>query len=400
MKKLVILGLALLYLGSALFADDSKVMPMMVGRVYAVPTFSFANGEYNSSGKLQKYDSAVKLFNLGFALEYGVINWITFAAQWTPGWTPWSDVSGATSATTLLQNFNSTSDVNTNGVADLFVGAKIQIVGEKAPVKTTMFRFAVAPGVIIPFSGPNFEDEVNNVKNSDTATISKMDNHVFGAGGRFYFDYIINQHFFINLYNETIIYPVKQKLNKDGPNLSAAKGLIPQGVYKGVYDGVMAQTGGDVGTSTTYATNAMNAAKADLQNASGDVNYQYRLTFEIEPQYSFNLNKGIIFSAGLPFNYRYMPAYSYSISGVGTALKTNFASFDLDSEELLNAQLVNKAQHALSINPNIDFFFTSMALPLEFKLQYYIPAWGQNTMARNNLALQIKAYFALPGRPQ
>jgi hypothetical protein len=92
MKKLAAVTLILLALGSFVFADDAKVMPKMVGRVYIAPTLSVAPGAYNEDGEYKSFDDgAVKAFNLGFALEYGVIDWITAAIQWAPGVTVWSD---------------------------------------------------------------------------------------------------------------------------------------------------------------------------------------------------------------------------------------------------------------------------------------------------------------------
>ena len=370
MKKFLLLGLALLFLGSALFADDAKVMPMMVGRVYVAPTFSFAPGVFDTDGKYQKFDNgSVRLFNLGFAVEYGVINWITAAVQWVPGWTPWSDLEGPTGS----------DKTNVNGVADLFAGAKIQIVGEKAPVATNRVRFSVAPGVIIPMPGPDFEEQVKKMSNGEDATISSMDNHVFGAGARFYFDYVINEHFFINLYNETIFYPVKQDLNKYDPTTAVIKG----------------------GMLATYGAMMPPAAIAALNDVGGDVKYNYRLTFEIEPQFSTNIAKGLSFSAGLPINYRYTPAYDYSFKGLAAlSLQTGGMFTEQALKDQFLGYLDTDPHHSLSVNPNVSLFLTSTPLPLEFKFQYGIPVYGQNTMARHNFTLQVKVYFALPGRPQ
>ena len=69
MKKVLVLSMALVLLGSALFADDAKVMPARVGRLYLAPTFSFAPGEYDSDGDYQGFNGNVNVFNLGFALE-------------------------------------------------------------------------------------------------------------------------------------------------------------------------------------------------------------------------------------------------------------------------------------------------------------------------------------------
>ena len=359
MKKILALSLILLALGSFVFADDAKVMPMMVGRVYVAPTFSFAPGGYDTDGKYHSYDDTVKLFNLGFALEYGVINWITAAIQWAPGWTPWSDVKGAAGP---LGNYS--EDLNTNGVADLFVGAKVQIVGEKAPVQTSQFRAAIAPGIIIPLPGPDFEDELSDVMAGKKATVSSMDRHVFAAGARLYFDWIINEHFYLNLYNETLFYPVKQDLNKDSPTFAGIK----------------------ANPTTGGAFNSID----------GKVNYKYRLTFEIEPVFTTSIADGISFTAGLPVNYRYIPTYDYSFS-YGALAGTGL---DIAAKKAFNDNLNTDPQHSLSLKPNVLLFFTKTPLPLEFKLQYGLPIWGQNSMARHDITLQIRVYFALPGRPE
>ena len=334
MKKLTVLGILLLAAGSIAFADDAKTMPIMTGRFYAAPSFTVIPGEYDTDGKYHRFDDSAKIFNLGFVLEYGVIDWITAAIQWAPGWTAWSDVTP-----TAGPFAGSTATLDTNGLADLFVGAKIQIVGEKAPVQNDTFRFAVAAGITIPLPGPDFSEELSNVMAGKKATINSMDKHVFAIGGRLYFDWIIRENFFINLYNETVFYPVKQDLIKDG--------II----------------GGALG--------------------SGTVNYKYKLTFELEPVFSKALGSGIDLGAGIPVNFRYIPEYEYSVPAAVAAA----------------AGLKTDPQYLLSINPNISLFLKQTPLPLELKLQYNFPVLGNNTQARHTVIFQIKAYFALPGRP-
>ena len=355
MKKFLVLGLALLLLSSALFADDAKVMPSKVGRLYVAPTYSFADGTYDNDGNKKDFtNGSVKLFNLGFALEYGVIDWITAAIQWVPGWTPWSDLKGATDM----------DNTNINGVADLFAGAKIQLAGEQAPVKTSAFRFSVAPGVIIPLPGPDFEEEIKNQLSGKDATLASMDKHVFAAGARVYFDYIFNKNFFVNLYNETIFYPLEGDLNKDGP--------------------------------TFYATKAgLAAAQSNplIMDIDGKVNYKYKLTFELEPVVTVPILSGVTFTAGLPVNYKFTPAREYSYTYPDT-----LASAASALEPIFAANIKSEPSHILAINPNVALFLTKLPLPLEFKFQYGYPLWGQNANASHNITLQIKAYFASPGR--
>ncbi|MDR2552274.1 MAG: hypothetical protein LBD31_03790 [Treponema sp.] len=391
MKKLLTFVLVAAVLGGAAFADDAKVMPKMVGRVYLAPTFSFAPGGYDKDGSYEKYDDgSVKLFNLGLAVEYGVIDWITAAVQWAPGWTPWSD----TSAVTAPLGFD---DSNVNGVADLFVGAKIQFLGPKAPLVTETFRAAIAPGVIIPLPGPDFPAEFKEAAQGNKATLSSMDNHVFATGARLYFDWQINDKFFINLYNETLVYPVKKDLNKDSPTLAVIKGQLLQNAstFATIIDAAITSGGGTspgVPVLTPAVENAINAV-------DGEVNYKYKLTFEIEPVFTLPLGEGISLSAGLPVNYTFTPAPDYTV----TVKAVNVGGTDIPgTQEMLEGYVLpsfseGDPSHALSLKPNVSVFLTSTPLPLEFKVQYEIPLWGKNTMARHNLTLQIKAYFALPG---
>jgi hypothetical protein len=310
----------------------------------------------------------VQLFNLSFAVEYGVIDWVTAALQWAPGWTVWSNADNIvpSSLKTLKASKGADPSANVNGVADLFLGAKVQLIGEKAPFQSSRFRFAIGPGVVIPLPGPDFGDEVDK---SGEFTLNKMDNHVFATGARLYFDYIINEHFFINAYNETLFYPIKQDLDKHGPELAAVKAGL---VQAGVPDVAVAQI-------------------------SGDVNYKYRLTFEVEPVYTTPIAQGITLSAGLPINYRFIPAYDYSVSAPAL-----IASNPLYLGALAQAGLdEGKPQHSLNVKPNVNVFFTGTPMPLEFKLSYDAPVWGKNiAAARHSVTLQVKVYFALPGRPE
>ncbi|MDX9957272.1 MAG: hypothetical protein RBT68_02415, partial [Spirochaetia bacterium] len=145
MKKITLMALACLLLaGSFTFADDANVLPAGVGRFYVANTYAFANGGYDVDGDFDEYADgagAFKVYNLGLALEYGVTDWISAAVQWAPGVNLWNDRDA------LLVVGPVSAETNLDGMADIFAGAKIQIVGENAPVQNTMVRFAVAPGV-------------------------------------------------------------------------------------------------------------------------------------------------------------------------------------------------------------------------------------------------------------
>ncbi|MDR0585923.1 MAG: hypothetical protein LBG26_01655 [Treponema sp.] len=354
MKKLLLFTLILILAAGAVFGDDAKTMPKMVGRLWLAPTFAFAPGGYDTDGDYDSYGSgegSLKMFNLGFALEYGIIDWITAAIQWAPGVTVWSEMDNA-------QLKAGGSSVNANGVADLFVGAKVQIAGENAPLKTDRLRFAIGPGVKIPLPGQDFKDQLTNSATGDDVTAGNVDNHVFGAGARVYFDYIFNEHFFINVYNETIFYPVKQDIKNVGIKEYGALVTLKQGGFIPV-------------------------------NADADVDYGYDLTFEVEPVYSTPLgDSGVTLTAGLPINYKFTPGHSYSVSndnGTNTLATTLKGLDEADPT------------HMLKVKPNVSFFFTKWFLPTDIGITYGLPVWGKNSAARHEITLKVKLYFALPG---
>jgi hypothetical protein len=164
------------------------------------------------------------------------------------------------------------------------------------------------------------------------------------------------------LYNETIFYPIRQDLNRDGPGFHGTK----------------------VGIAAANAPIA-----AQIMGISGEVNYKYRLTFEIEPTFSTPIADGITFTVGLPLTYRYTPAPEYS--------------FNLDEipapaqDAIRNALLSNlgaEPSHLLSVTPNLGLFIMNTPVPLEFKMMYRYPLWGRSTMAMHNLIFQARVYFA------
>lgn len=263
MKKFGIIALALvLCAGSFAFADDASTLPAGVGRFYVANTYAFANSSYDVDGNLNDIPSgggAIKVYNLGLALEYGVTDWISAAVQWAPGANLWTELDA-----TLFG-----SDTNLAGLADIFAGAKILIVGEKAPVQNSSVRFAIAPGVKIPLPGTDMQEQFALFGTGDPVTVAQADKHLFALGARAYFDYIINKMFFMNLYSEFIYYPLEGNLEDTVPMLT---------------------------NNTKIA-------------------YGYQLLLEAEPHFDYMLD-GAKLSAGLPVTYVMTPNYKLDDSEV------------------------------------------------------------------------------------
>jgi hypothetical protein len=347
---LIVLGFVLVVSGA--FAEEAKVMPKQVGRFYVAPTFAFAPGAFDKDGEYEAYDSEegfLKAFNLGFVFEYGINDWISGAVQWAPGATVWSDVDMA-----------SDSSVNTNGVADLFVGAKIQLAGEKAPITTSRLRFSIAPGVKIPLPGPNYSEQLKNKANEDPVTAANQDKHVLGMGFRTYFDYLINERFTVNLYCEFLGYPLKGGMKNAGLEeyyIASTIDSLPGGVV-----------------------------------SYGGVAYGYDLTLEIEPSYSFPLSQGTTLTLGLPLNYKTSPGKDYDIqidrtNPMSPAIKQYIDSIDgfIDEGEGTTG--------IFSVKPQVTIFFTGLKLPTEFRLTYTAPLAGLRERALHSITLQTRFYF-------
>ncbi|MDX9958554.1 MAG: hypothetical protein RBT68_08950, partial [Spirochaetia bacterium] len=264
-------------------------------------------------------DGAIKVYNLGFALEYGVTDWNSAAVQWAPGVNLRSEVDSAG------------DDINVNGLSDIFVGAKIQIVGEKAPVQSSAMRFAVATGAKIPLPGADMEEQFTNYIAGDATTFQQADKHVLGIGARGYFDYIINKLFYMNLYTEFTYYPIE----------------------------------------ADYAeANVLNYYAVLLGAPYEKINYGYQLVVEAEPHFDYMLDNGIRVSAGLPITYVMTPNY-----------------------ELDEVEQDDTGTSVLKLAPSVSAFLTKTPLPLEFKLGYSFPVMGVNVPATNALTFQAKAYF-------
>ena len=390
MKKVFCLGLAALLFGAlAVHAEDAIVMPGRVGRVYVVPSYVGMPGFFNSDGEYKEHEKgkgAINVFNLAFALEYGVNDWITAAFQWTPAWNVWSKVDVDTSAK---------SDVNLNGVYDIFVGAKMQIIGKKAPVQNDMLRLSVAPGVKIPLPGPDYEEQAKNYAKGDPVTMVNADKHVFGVGGRLWVDYY-SENIYAFLYNELIAFPVKGKISESG----LAERIM--------FDG--------------FNTNAGLAGVKQIDEV--DYGFDYNLIFE--PGYIFNnIGPGNL-TVSLPVNYTFYPGKKYGgLEGPAIALAVMSSLFkDEDPSNKLNLnpalgyKIINdtltaefklnflarvydsEEKYLHHIKPEVNLFFTSWTLPTEFKIRYELPVAGQapdkeTVDAQHTFSLEVRLYFKI-----
>ena len=414
MKRFMIFGLALLILGSGLFADDAKVMPLRTGRLSLAPSFTSGFESFGDNGSRSDSDT-LKMFNFGAALEFGVTSWITGAVQWAPGINMYSKVN------TQVPNPDNPSVMSSSGVrlldsGDLFVGAKVQIFGKEAPIKNDLFRLAFAPGLKIPLQVPDYKEQLDNARKGDRVTAGIIDNHALATGLRSYFDYIVNDKFFINLYNEVLFYTQKKDFNTTGYQ-EALIGSLADQVNSGArklatnLNPLLEPTAGFTLPDKVFDT--------------GKVRYEYEVTIELEPTYSAPISKGVLFTASLPITYKTTPGkkYNYSYNADARAAYQNAKGIvdtltpipgmltqdDIDDASAGLAQVIGyipqvqgaldglkatQAQtHALSVTPGLALFFYEWKLPTEFEIDYKVPLFGKNTKANHTFIFLVKLFF-------
>ena len=341
MKKILLLVAAIMVIGPAttLFADHAKLMPENVGRVYLAPIYTSTSNVFNDDGDRKGTTLGMEMWNVGFAWEHGVLSWMTAAIQWTPGYTVHSKVASLGEAT------------NVNDMGDVFVGAKIQVVGSTALVASDDMRIGIAPGLKVPLTKVDFKKEAEKFAGGNNDfTANRVDKHVLAAGGRLYFDYLFTKEFFVNFYNETIIYVQKGKLKNHD---LIAGGAVLFGA------------------------------------ADSDVDYKYQLTFEIEPNYTLEFAPKTTIEFGLPISYVVNPAPDFNYSVADKAI------IDVVGGVAGMSLSGTKKSEVVTVKPTVGLFFMYWPLPIEFKFAYFMPVWGKNANASNTMSAQVRVYYKI-----
>ncbi|SIP87247.1 hypothetical protein SAMN05920897_10145 [Alkalispirochaeta americana] len=259
----LLLGVA----GVHLSADHARTLPARVLRTHVIPIYSFAREDFKDDFRfdIESASADVDIFSIGFALEYGITDWITAAAQWTPTAVLWSKIDADIKLPAVPPAGEPAGDPQVGTWFDLFLGAKVQVVGERAPVRSDRIRFALAPGVKIPTSGEiDWDDEWDNAKDGDDYILTAPDRNIFGFGGRFFLDYIVSPSLFINFYGEAIYYP-------------------------------------GTGNAPSLPVHAI-ASTANLD--TDDFSYGYDITLEVEPHYIHTASPGLQITGSLPVTLR------------------------------------------------------------------------------------------------
>lgn len=350
MKKFLVL-LLLVAMVAPIFADDAKVLPARIGRLYIVPAYSMWSQGFDADGEKQdnSYGDA-SAFNVAAALEYGITDIISFGLKYVPGYV-------------ISTNFADSDTLDGTGTSGADVGFKIQLMGPNAPMQSDTMRFAVVPGVNIPFAKYDAEAEATAMNAGDSFSAGGVSNSSLGFGLQASFDYVVSDSLYINLFSE----------------------------FRGYMPADFVQAG-----ITPYATYAASAAAAYAGYSAviaepGEVKYGYDLTVELDPGYDTSLGGGMNLSAGLALTYDYNPGQSF-VDDYSTGLASAYDALSTGIEEAITDALAEDS-YSFTVTPNVGLFLTGLPIPMEFNLDASIPVMGKNTSASTTVLLTWKTYF-------
>ncbi len=186
MKRLRLVLLSILVLGSTLWAESAEVLPKGVYSLTFDSAFQYSNKVFDNDG--EKIDSdEQKMTTIGGNIYMGITDQITGIIWWSPGYT----LSGENA---------SLPEASLTGAGELSLSAMVQVVGEQGWISSEKFRQAFCPGVIIP-TAYNYDarTEANKVISGDDYQALPYYN-AFGLSMESYTDFIISEKTHLNLY--------------------------------------------------------------------------------------------------------------------------------------------------------------------------------------------------------
>jgi hypothetical protein len=347
MSKFVLALLLVFMVSSVAMADDAIVLPKGVFRLRAVPSYSTAAQAYDGSGALQATNPNGSVMAMSGAFELGLVDPLTLGVQWAPGYF----VSSTLTNPTGLAAMGTGKLINT-GMADLQIGAKLEVLGSQGLIQNENARFAVTVGGIVPLDSYDAQAEWNNYTGSkDFRAASTSSFQSYGFGAKADADYKINKMFFVNLHGEAKYY-----LANDSLSFTTI--------------------------ATHYGTIAALAPSLGLVNAAAYANANVPLTstktqpglvtiFELEPHAAIPLGGPASLNLGLPLT------YNMNLAGTETY---NSKDTTIDATSIL------------SIGPNASLFTTIGPLPVEFEVQYQLPLMGVLENATSTISFQLKIF--------
>ncbi|MFW5807373.1 MAG: hypothetical protein ACOCWU_06865 [Spirochaetota bacterium] len=339
-----------------LFADDAKVLPSGVLRIYTVPVGSFLTGTWDEDGELtaNKSDDDDSqpdgmIFSLGGAVEYGVTDQISAGFQWTP-----------------VYNFLKEADAASpdgvdgeplfGGLNSLDIGAEVQILGNQGYVSNEKMRVSITPGMVVPMPTRDWKAEGKATADGDDFVSPGAEPLTqFAFGGLFNFDYVVTDEFFVNVFAET-------------------RYRLPR---------------------TVDYTDYYNEASKDAVGGE-----------DVVDKYELEYGSNVFFETGLDLNYELPVSDSVQVNfGLPARFTLNTPREDTTTVETTTtgpgveddgetSVEPDDPSYTFYLDPSVGTFLSGLSVPLEFVATYRLPLFGQNASQLHSVALEGRVYLA------
>lgn len=316
-------------------ADDALVLPAFAWRFYLIPAWTTVKANFDADGERQAIASGtgrMAVFNLGYAIEYGINRWLTTGLQWSPGTTLSSGLDFPAGDPQRRDK------ACLNDSFDARAGFKLQLLGSKTmdPKRATgllqsaTLRLALGMGIKFPLSAINWDREAMNFFQNDPYLVQAADKHLVAPIVSLHADYIFIRdskgELFINLYAQYLPY-----------------------LSKGRY-------------SETSLTRYLDPAMADVK-----VDYGYDFLIELEPRFDrWVIARTLRIGFFLPLRFKATPAT------------------ELDGISQFNPG------YGVTVFPTLDLFWLLPKFPVELKIGYQYNVAGRNTPQTHTFAIILR----------
>jgi hypothetical protein len=217
----ICLSIVLLYLPAP--ADDALVLPAHAWRFYLIPAWTLGKANFDAAGERQAIAPGagrIASFNLGYAIEYGINQWLTTGIQWSPGTTLSSGLDFPAGDPQRRDK------ARLNDAFDARAGFKLQLLGSKVkdPKRATglcqsaALRLALGLGIKFPLTAIDWDREAANFFQGDPYLAQAADKHLVAPMASLHGDYVFIRdskgEFFVNLYSQYVPYLSRGKYNE------------------------------------------------------------------------------------------------------------------------------------------------------------------------------------------
>jgi hypothetical protein len=316
-------------------ADDALVLPRHAWRFYLIPAWTTVKANFDAGGDQQAIATGsgrIASFNLGYAIEYGINQWLTTGIQWSPGTTLSSELDFPAG------DAQRRDKAHLNDAFDARAGFKLQLFGlkVKGPQRATglfqspVLRLAIAFGIKFPLTSINWDREAAEFYQGKPYLAQAADKHLVAPMVSLHADYVFirdsSGELFINLYAQYVPYLAKGRYNE------------------------------------TSLARYLNPAFADVE-----VDHGHDFLVEVEPRFEkWLVPRTLRFGFYLPARYKTAPA-------------TELAGIDQ-----------HNFSYSIYVFPTVDLFWLLAKFPIELKIGYQHNLAGKNSPQAHTLAVILR----------